>query len=443
MPKKITESQKIGERGETAAKLKFLELDFQFDTRSRLEAGIDGIAEIMIDGRPLAQMIAVQVKTTEVGRYSNETEGGFTYLVKPDDLEYWKGSNLPVIVLLHRIEDQSFYWKPIRFDRGDESRKLVFDKQADQLDENAKEKLTALCVEKLGQGYFVPPMRGGETAVINMIPLTLPEEMFVSASPCSKKQALAIILDDRPSARFDWVLFGGSLWSFHDPRKTATSAIVHEDQVEGIETEYLAHHDEDDHRNQFAFLLRKDLEHRFDGRLRWHRDKKLFYIPAKAKNTTRSFSYMATSKNTSSRVVSVQRKKADNSVSYVRHHAFIPRFERIGGQWHLIITPTYHFTYDGYLPHSYPDALLSGKKRLETNAALRGQIIMWHRYLTQDQHADGSLLAFSDDAPPSVTLGELPEIELPETVPELAWESKITNSNQSSQNAEASLLDVT
>ena len=47
MAKTITPNQLLGEIGETAVRLRFLNMGFQFDGRSRLEAGVDGIAEVM------------------------------------------------------------------------------------------------------------------------------------------------------------------------------------------------------------------------------------------------------------------------------------------------------------------------------------------------------------------------------------------------------------
>ena len=66
MSKTITNNQLLGEIGEASVRLRFLNMGFQFDVRSRLEAGIDGIAEVMDKGRPLARMIAVQVKATQL-----------------------------------------------------------------------------------------------------------------------------------------------------------------------------------------------------------------------------------------------------------------------------------------------------------------------------------------------------------------------------------------
>ncbi len=71
MAETITPSQLLGEIGETAVRLRFLNMNFQSDGRSRLEAGVDGIAEVMDNGKPLARMIAVQVKATESGTSAN------------------------------------------------------------------------------------------------------------------------------------------------------------------------------------------------------------------------------------------------------------------------------------------------------------------------------------------------------------------------------------
>src|SRR5690242_11239836 len=88
--KKLTPSQVVGEVGGAAARFQFVNVGFQFGGRSRIEGGIDGIAEVMDDGKPLARMIAVQVKATDVGKYTSENGEGFTYLLRSEDLEYWR-----------------------------------------------------------------------------------------------------------------------------------------------------------------------------------------------------------------------------------------------------------------------------------------------------------------------------------------------------------------
>src|SRR6185312_10066032 len=122
MTKTITSSQVLGEIGEAAVRLRFLQMGFQFDGRSRLEAGVDGIAEVMDKGKPLARMIAVQVKATDSSRYASENSTSFSYLLRSNDLAYWAGSNLPVIIVLYRKSDQTYFWKEVAVDQSREDR---------------------------------------------------------------------------------------------------------------------------------------------------------------------------------------------------------------------------------------------------------------------------------------------------------------------------------
>ncbi|MGY3591483.1 hypothetical protein ACVIGB_008937 [Bradyrhizobium sp. USDA 4341] len=419
--KKLTHSQVIGEIGEAAARLQFLNIGFQFDGRSRLEAGIDGIAEVMDDGKPLARMIAVQVKATDVGKYTSENDEGFTYLLRSEDLEYWRGSNLPLIIVLYRRSDDSFFWQEIEVGVGPEERRLTFNKQRDALTKDSVDRLAALTVPKAGFGYYVPPLGGGEEALVNLLPIILPTEVFVATTQYSGAKAAAILLDGDEAPRFDWVINGGTFWSFTDPRQSCCRSLVDLDQVEGIETDLLAFHEDEVERNKFAHLLRQTLRHQTYADLRWDKERKLLYFKAEAPNTPRTFFYDATKKKTDADVVNVVRAKNEEArVEFVRHHAFIPRFENLYDQWFLTISPTYFFTTDGFIPHSYPQALLAGKKRMDKSASLRGQVIMWHRYLTESDRAGADLFG-SVSTEPRLKFGEPPSVALPTRVPEDAW----------------------
>ena len=421
MSKTITPNQLLGERGEAAVRLRFLDMGFQFDSRSRLESGIDGIAEVMVDGQPLARMIAVQIKTTETGKYVGENDGGFSYLLKSEDLAYWKPSNLPVILVLHRTSDNTFYWKDVTGGVGEGERRLQFDKLQDVLDRNAVDRLAALTVPKAGFGYYVPPLGEGEEAIVNMLPIKLPEEMYVATTAYSSKQAIAILLDGDEPARFDWAIKGETFWSFHDPRNSVCRHIVDLDQVEAIETRHLAFHEDADERYNFAFLLRQMLGHQMRADLAWNKDRKLYYFKARVENETRTYHYDASKNRTEADVVNVVRSKVDATrVEFVRHHAFEPRFENLHDQWFLVVNPTYFFTFNGFVPHSYPAALLAGKKRLDKSASLRGQVIMWHRVLTDADRAEHDLFA-EKSTEPRLKFGEPPVVALSTRVPEDVW----------------------
>jgi hypothetical protein len=422
MSKTITSSQLLGEVGETAVRLRFLNIGFQFDGRSRLEAGVDGIAEVMDQGKPLARMIAVQVKATENSRYSSETDAGFTYLVRPDDLAYWRGSNLPVIIVLYRKSDDTYFWKQVDA-QPKEERRLTFDKSANVLDQSSVDRLAALTVPKAGFGYYVPPLGGGEEALVNILPITLAADLYVARTPHTPKKAAAILLSGDEKPRFDWVIKGETFWSFADPRENVCKGIDL-DQVEAVDTATLAFHEDHDEQNAFAHLLRRAFDHQVYKDLGWSKDRKLFYFRAEAENKPREFFYDASKKRTSTEVVNVVENKTDKSrVEFVRHHAFIPRFERLYDQWYLVINPTYYFTYNGFIPHSYPAALLAGKKRLDNAGSLRGQVIMWHRFLTQAER-DANNLFGGDGIERALRFGEPPTIELTVRVPEDVWSSQ-------------------
>lgn len=426
MSKLLTQNQIIGEIGENAVRGRFLAMGYQFDGRSRLEAGVDGIAEVMDNGRPLARMIAVQVKSTESGRYASETDEGFSYLLRLQDLDYWKGSNLPVIIVFYRRSDNSFYWKEVSRDRDQNERRLLVDKSRDVLDNSTVNRLADLTVPKAGFGYYVPALGGGEEALVNILPITLPAEMYVASTPYDGKRATAILLEDDEQARFDWTIAGGTFWSFHDPRTSGCSKIVDVDQVDAIDTADLAFHDDVDEQNRFMHLLRQALRHQTREDLNWSKDRKVLYFRALEQDLPRNFAYESVKKRTDADVVMVSRNdKEDGRVSFVRHHAFGPRFERLGDTWYLIIVPDYHFTTNGFTPHSHPGALLAGKKRLDKSAALRGQVIMWHRFLTQDDRAAArdaiGLFGVETVTEPRLRFGEPPSVQLETRVPEDGW----------------------
>lgn len=424
MSKIITNSQLLGEIGETAVRLRFLTMGFQFDGRSRLEAGVDGIAEVMDKGKPLARMIAVQVKATESSRYASEDDRGFSYLLRADDLAYWRGSNLPIIIVLYRRSDETYFWKAVGLDIDGDGRKLQFDKTRDLLDQNAIDRLADLTVPKAGFGYYVPPLGGGEEALVNILPVTLPQEVFVASTSLDARKAVSVLLDADEPARFDWTIKGGTFWSFADPRESSCRHIVDIDQVEAIDTAEIAFHEDQEELHNFAYLLRKALDHQVRADLAWNKDRKLYYFRALAENISRAFSYEASKKKASTEVVNVALNKTDKTrVDFVRHHAFIPRFERLFDQWYLVINPTYFFTTNGFLPHSYPAALLAGKKRLDNSASIRGQVVMWHRFLSRLDREKGGLFD-GDSSEVHLRFGEPPIVALSTRVPEDVWGSQ-------------------
>lgn len=423
MDKRITDNQVLGELGETAVKKIILEMGFIYDPRGRLEAGTDGIVELRDPktGVPLGKMLGVQVKSTESSQYTRETADSFEYLLKPEDLRYWKQCSIPVIIVLWRQSDGSAYWKSVVQGLDNEPRRLKFDKKADLFDKTASDTIGSLTIDRKTPGVFLPPLNRGERALINLLRIKLPKKIYVASSPFGSGRDAIPELIKHEDVRFDWVIHKRRFISFFDPREHMTRTIVDVDQVEAIETNQIASSEELDDINDMLELLRRTVERQTSQELSYSRKDRLFYFRATEISRSRSYKYFASVNDTSAKVVSAYANKKDAAKpGYVRHHAANMRFERLDDEWFVIVDPTFHFTWNGFQPHRFPEALLAGKKRLERNAAVRGQVIMWQHLLAESGESKVSLFE-ENVAKPLLTFEALPVLELPQAVPEASW----------------------
>ncbi|MGB3626200.1 MAG: DUF4365 domain-containing protein, partial [Henriciella sp.] len=424
MTKTITQSQILGELGETAVKKIALEMGFIYETRGRLEAGIDGFIELRdsSSGASLGKILGVQVKSTSQGIYTRETDRDFEYLIKPDDLWYWKQSNIPVIIIFWRQCDRSTYWKHVPDTLAGDERRLRIDKQADVFNAKCVDRLGALTVDRRTPGVFVPPLNEGETVVTNLLRIRMPNEIFIATSPFGSGRDAVAELVKQDDTRHDWVIRKRRFVSFFDPRSYGTRAIVDEDQVEAVDADLFVLNEDLDDTNDTIDLLRRTVEAQLADELRYARKERLFYFKATAQNAARKYAYMASTNQTSAMVVSVYPEKSRSANrGYVRHHAANFRFERLGQEWFIVIDPSFYFTRNGYEPHRYADVLLSGKKRLERNAAVRGQVIMWQHLLLSSGEPNSGLFAQSEENVPRLRFEHLPVLELSRAVPESSW----------------------
>ncbi len=424
MSKTVTDSQLLGELGETVVKKIVLETGFIYEQRGRLEAGIDGLIELRDPKtkEPLGKFLGVQVKATDSGKYVRETDSHFEYLLKPDDLAYWRQTSIPVIVVLWRQYDNSAYWKDVTDCKRGEERRLTFNKQTDIFDPSCADAIGSLTIDRRTPGVFLPPLNQGEAAIINMMRIRLPDEIYLASSPFgSRRDAIPEVIKSE-SPRYDWTIRKRRYASFFDPRLYGTKGIVDLDQVEAIDTDLFALNDDLDDTNDTIDLLRRTVERQLANELTYLRHDRLFHFSAHARNKTRVYRYEASVKETSAKVVSYYpNKKKTDAPGYVRHHAAGLRFERLADEWFVIIDPTFFFTRDGFQTHRYPEVLLAGKKRLERNAAVRGQVIMWQHLLAKSAVKEQNLFETASNDP-VLSFEHLPVLELSRAVPESSWQ---------------------
>jgi Domain of unknown function (DUF4365) len=422
MSKRITDSQVLGELGETAVKKIALQMGFLYEQRGRLEAGTDGIIELRDprSGVPLGKLLAVQVKSTDHGQYVRENDNGFEYLLKPDDLMYWRTSNIPIIIVLWRKSDETAYWKDVSDCVWGEERRLKFDKEADIFDPRCADKIGALTIDRRTPGIFLPPLNQGEDAIINLLRVKLPEEIFIATSPFGSGRDAVPELIKQGNIRFDWVIRKRRFVSFFNPAEYGTRVIVDLDQVEAVDTKLIAFNQASDDINDTMELLRRTVERQTIAQLSFLSKDRLFHFKAVGIGKSRSYRYISNVNETSAKVVSAYASRKIEGRGYVRHHAARLRFERLADEWFVVVDPDFYFTTNGFHPHRYPEALLAGKKRLERNAAVRGQVMMWQHLLVESGRHEVGLFDAEKTAP-LLQFERLPLIQLPQAVPESSW----------------------
>ena len=425
MTKTITDAQIIGTQGEAFVSTQANAMGFMFSRYGPPEAGIDGLLEIRDPekGSATGQLVAVQVKTRKGGSYTAEDDSSFEYLLNESDVAYWQGCNLPVIVVLVHLEREIAYWKSIDNGKGIGNRRLCIDKRKDVFDISARDEIANLCVAKSGFGVWFPPLKAEEDGHLNMLEVVLPEKIYVASSPYKTGHlGLRELLnhDERPPD--NWIIRGGNFTSFRDPRDGPLSYIVDIGSVEEVDPEEIVFPEEEPDEHAIIDLLRRTLTVQLDGRLDYNRSQRAFYFPAVPETIERIYWYRALKQRTSAKVVKKYRK--NGKINYVRHHAFGPRFWRIGNQWFLSITPTFVFTWNGFRPDRFAASRLAGKKQREYQAALTGQFVMWRHLLVGvgEEETEG-LFDLELDSDPVLRFRPMKPLLVCRGVPDKIWRS--------------------
>jgi hypothetical protein len=168
-------------------------------------------------------------------------------------------------------------------------------------------------------------------------------------------------------------------------------------------------------------LLRRTLGAQLDGLLAFNRGQKAFYFPADPEQVERTYHYTSLKQQTSAGVV--RKYEKDGKLKYVRHHAFEPRFWRVGETWLLSVTPTFVFTWDGIRPDRFAAGRLAGKKQREFNSSLLGQFVMWRHLLTTlgGRDTEGELFTLEPEKEHPLRFAASEPLDLPRGVPDDMW----------------------
>ncbi|MBV8188989.1 MAG: DUF4365 domain-containing protein [Alphaproteobacteria bacterium] len=429
--KTISAAQIIGERGVALAKERAHAMGFLFTPYGPVEAGIDALIELRdtLTGEVGGRLVAVQIKTREDRSYTAETDLAFEFVCDADDVAYWQKASLPVIVVLVRLSDRSLYWKqaPTKGNPADlEVRRLRISKSADSFDTAAADAIAQLSVDQAQPGIWLPPSQQPDTLLFNAVRVCLPATIQVAATTHRHgKDALGALLDHSDHPPAEWVARGGRLVTFLDIENTVLRHVTDTGSIDSFSVSEFSLHDDEDEQRLFVELLNRTLRAQLDPMLSWSKRLKLYHFPPDGPAIDRTIRYMSL-KNETARAVVKAKRRPDGSVSYVRHSAFSGRFWREFDDWFLTVEPTYVFTRDGVRPDRFAGERISKLKRLENNAAIRGQFVMWRSLLTGFGQVpnQGDLLGPAPGPAPLLRFESLDMIGLPLSVPDDLWRSR-------------------
>lgn len=418
--KTITTQQLIGDQGVAMARKLIGEMGYVFYETGQVEAGIDGLLELRdSDGTVRAQFLAAQIKARDKGSYVAENDAGFEYLCKPEDFEYWRGSNLPVILILARLSDNTVYWKSVErgiVDGSASNRRLTISKTDDRFVREAAPAIAQLAVDRAAPGTFLPAPKVAERHDLNLLAVTLPTTLYVADTDlASREKALDVLLDRTEAAPTAWAIRDGRIASFHDLGVPPLSAIVDEGTHETHAVEDFVDSADSDNHGLLLDLLYRMLESQLGDYFVYEPTTNTYFFPPKGRAVEYRVEYQSAINRTKCWVVK-QYPGKEKVAGYVRHRAFEGRFLFIGGRWFLAVTPAWKFTKDGQRDDPFAAARISWLRSKENNQSVRGQFFLWQSCLT-----DQADTFMGEPTPESLRFSKLAALSSERAVPDQFW----------------------
>ena len=395
MPKKIGNSDIIGERGVATARKAILDMGFMFYETGGVEAGIDAYIEIRDPETSIVSNHILQAQCKATTRALPKDDGDtFEWTVSEDEINYWRHGTAPVILIVAEPDHNRCYWKSIRDQFSDADklarRKIVFDKTADILDKDAAIKLAALA-QSVAPG--TPPLadRGEEELTLNLLRISHVAPTLYWAptdAPTDRVFGTKLRALD-PRAGSEWIVRSKAILSFHDLDQDPWRQLCDTGAMESFGIEEWSESDDPDRRRHFVELLGRALNQMVWPKLRRDKSHGCYYFQKPHRRDKLWYPYKGLQNQTGRNVVNRYSPKNDPTrTSYFRHSAFTPRFHGFGDDWYLEVTPTYIFTRDGREAAKFASDNLKKIKEIEKNAAVHGQFIMWREFLTRAHGGD-------------------------------------------------------
>src|ERR1043166_9502781 len=284
--KRLTREQILGESAVQLVGRRFLDLGFPWHpTNAPLDAGIDGFVEIrdVQSGEATNAWIAVQIK----GRTTleKETDSSFEFTCTPRDLDYWRRGNMPVLLVVARPDHDDAWWVSVkdyfRINQSrQQSRRILFDKNADALTGPAGVRLLPL-VQAAGAGTYFRPAPRRERLHMNLLEVKrFPQLIYFAQTalrdPSDFRSQLQKQIQYPPR---EWLFDSRRIYSVHDLRDEPWASVCDIDTVDWIEATKWASSNDPHEQRLFVWMLNECLRS-FAGKIgmRYNREDDVFYF---------------------------------------------------------------------------------------------------------------------------------------------------------------------
>src|ERR1051326_624659 len=184
------------------------------------EAGIDGMIELADpqSGAASANFLGVQVKTTIA--FGAESDEKFSYYFERRDLDYWRSSQIPVLLVVCRAGTEEAYAVIVQeyfAQSGNSSTKtVVFNKQHDRFQggEPWARRLARVGTPRT-MGLSFPPLPKEERLSSNLLEAVLPKTLFFGEARLKTRPEIIASLRKANFDGHEFIIREGLVWTVH------------------------------------------------------------------------------------------------------------------------------------------------------------------------------------------------------------------------------------
>jgi hypothetical protein len=388
--KKAGHTNRTGQMGVNLVERIVYDMGFTWNPTYQ-DSGIDGIIEIVDPNTRDASNLIIQVQVKAVANeFSADSPEALSFYCDAADIDYWRGGNSPVILIVCRPSTNEAYWKDIKgyFNdaKNQKTNTVRFNKTSDRFDGSSGPQLANLAKPKGGQ--HLGPLPRTETLISNLFPLEkIPQTIWSGTSKYRSHDEFREALKNLPpNGRHlrELMLSGGTVYSFHDLKKEPLNSLVVPGTVETNPSEHWALTDDPDLKRNFVQLLNRCLrQHCHQWKMNFNGEKGLHYFMRDAKKDTRKVTLKSLRKQATQTVAQWRASTLREGEGYFSHKGFRSDFIRFGDTWYLEVTPDYFFSSDGHTEHRYAETLLSGIKTMERHESVRSSLLLWREVLCE------------------------------------------------------------